>query len=224
MVATAAKSAVAARIWASVAPNPASHRTRQEAGSSLPSTVADCWWHANTAPPQDGQNSGRRKGYRGDPFELLRDPGQGRLTLSPRLRPMTAICAQRPLIIVRHMLPSREISQSEREPFPSRYSIALIVLRTIRVRPEILFLKSNDSAVNPPCFSAFLLPFGAPPPAPCIRQTLAPRTAGARHCSPLRFDFAWHLDAWCIGQCTNASTRRRRRRSIRGRSRRWRIG
>ena len=28
-----------------------------------------------------------------------------------------------------------------------------------------------------------------------IRQTLDPCTAGARHCSPLRFDLAWHLDA-----------------------------
>jgi hypothetical protein len=27
-----------------------------------------------------------------------------------------------------------------------------------------------------------------------------PRTAGARHRSPLRFDLARHLDAWCIGQ------------------------
>ncbi len=51
-----------------------------------------------------------------------------------------AICAQRPLIIVRQMLAFREISLSEREPFPSRYSIAVIVLRTIRVRP----VKSSD--------------------------------------------------------------------------------
>jgi hypothetical protein len=25
--------------------------------------------------------------------------------------------------------------------------------------------------------------------------------AGARHCSPLRFDLAWHRNAWCIGKC-----------------------
>jgi hypothetical protein len=37
----------------------------------------------------------------------------------------------------------------------------------------------------------------AAPPAPCIRQTLDPRTAGDRHGFPLRFDLAWHLDAWC---------------------------
>jgi hypothetical protein len=39
-----------------------------------------------------------------------------------------------------------------------------------------------------PCFRAFPLPLGAPPPAPGIRQTSRPRMAGARHCSPLRFD------------------------------------
>ena len=59
---------------------------------------------------------------------------------------------------------------------------------------------SIASAVKPPCFKAFLLPLGAPPPAPCIRQTLDPRTAGAWHRSPLRFDLAWHLNAWCIGK------------------------
>ena len=35
-----------------------------------------------------------------------------------------------------------------------------------------------------------VLPFGAPPPAPCIRQTLCPLTAGDRHGFPLRFDVA----------------------------------
>jgi hypothetical protein len=28
-----------------------------------------------------------------------------------------------------------------------------------------------------------------------------PLTAGAWHRNPLRFDLAWHLNAWCIGQC-----------------------
>jgi hypothetical protein len=54
---------------------------------------------------------------------------------------------------------------------------------------------------------AFLLPLGAPPAAPCIRQTLCPRTAGARHWNPLRFDLAWHLDARCIGQCMGLNLR-----------------
>ena len=31
---------------------------------------------------------------------------------------------------------------------------------------------------------------GRPPPAPCIQQTRQPRTAGARHGSPVRFDLA----------------------------------
>jgi hypothetical protein len=37
---------------------------------------------------------------------------------------------------------------------------------------------------------AFALPFGAPPPAPCIRQTLHPRTAGDRHGFPVLLDLA----------------------------------
>jgi len=80
------------------------------------------------------------------------------------------------------------------------YSIAAIVSRAIRARAAISLLKSSASAVVVPCFKAFLLPLGAPPAAPCIRQTLDPRTAGDRHCSPLLFDLAWHLDARCIGQ------------------------
>jgi hypothetical protein len=38
-------------------------------------------------------------------------------------------------------------------------------------------------------------PFGAPPRAPCIRQTFQPSTAGARHRFPVRFDFAVHRGA-----------------------------
>ena len=47
------------------------------------------------------------------------------------------------------------------------YSKALIASRAIRVRAVISFLRATVSAVKPPCFSAFLLPLGAPPPAPC---------------------------------------------------------
>jgi hypothetical protein len=83
---------------------------------------------------------------------------------------------------------------------PLRYSIAAIVSRAIRARALICLFMARPSAVNSPCFKAFPLPWGAPPPAPCIRQTLWPRTAGDRHDSPLRFDLAWHLNAWCIGQ------------------------
>jgi hypothetical protein len=81
------------------------------------------------------------------------------------------------------------------------YSIAPIVARVIRVRAAIGRFGARASAVKSPCFRAFLLPLGAPPVAPCIRHTSRPRTAGARHCSPLRFDLARHLDARCIGQC-----------------------
>jgi hypothetical protein len=44
-------------------------------------------------------------------------------------------------------------------------------------------------AARAPCFRAFLLPLGAPPAAPCIRQTQCPRT-GAWHWSPHRFALA----------------------------------
>ena len=60
-----------------------------------------------------------------------------------------------------------------------RYSIAAIVWRANRARVLICFFMASPSAVNSPCLTAFLLPRGAPPPAPCIRQTLDPRTAGA---------------------------------------------
>ena len=60
-------------------------------------------------------------------------------------------------------------------------------------------LRANDSATIAPCFTAFLLPFRAPPPTPCIRHTS--RTAGARHGNPLRFDFAWQRNARCISKC-----------------------
>jgi hypothetical protein len=63
--------------------------------------------------------------------------------------------------------------------------------------------------VNSPCLRAFRLPRGAPPPAPCIRQTLGPRTAGARQRRPLRFDLAWHLNAWCISNSAAEALRKR---------------
>jgi len=34
-----------------------------------------------------------------------------------------------------------------------------------------------------------------------------PRTAGAGHRSPLRFDLAWHLDAWCISNSMGLNLR-----------------
>src|SRR5271163_2281594 len=93
--------------------------------------------------------------------------------------------------------PLRVDSCRSRQPYP----IAAIVLRAIRARAWTSLLSAIDSATIAPCFTAFLLTFRAPPAAPCIRQTLAPRTAGARYCRPLRFDLAWHLNARCVGQC-----------------------
>src|SRR5260221_11145724 len=49
-----------------------------------------------------------------------------------------------------------------------------------------------SSRVKWPCFKALRLPLGAPVPLPpCIRQRLAPATAGARHGVPRRV-FAPH--------------------------------
>src|SRR5208283_383434 len=73
-----------------------------------------------------------------------------------------------------------------------------MVSRAIRVRAAISFLRASASAEWAPCFQALRFPRGAPPAAPCIRQTLDPRTAGAWHCNPLLFDLARHLDAWRI--------------------------
>ena len=69
-----------------------------------------------------------------------------------------------------------------------------------RARSAISRLRANVSVEYPPCLRAFLLPLGAPPPAPWTRQTREPLTAGARHCSPLAFDRAWHRDAWCMAK------------------------
>jgi hypothetical protein len=66
----------------------------------------------------------------------------------------------------------------------------------MRARPLICPFRASPSAVKFPCVRAFLFPLGAPPPAPCILQTLCPRTAGDRQGFPLRFDLAWHRNAW----------------------------
>ena len=52
-------------------------------------------------------------------------------------------------------------------------------------------INANPSFVKAPVLKfPFRLPVGAPPPAPCIRQTLFPGTAGPRHCSPERLERA----------------------------------
>ena len=55
-------------------------------------------------------------------------------------------------------------------------------------------------AVYRPCLRAFLFPLGAPPRAPCIRQTSYPVTAGDRQGFPLRFDLARQRLARCMGK------------------------
>jgi hypothetical protein len=93
---------------------------------------------------------------------------------------------------------SRETRRANVSRAALLYSIAPIVSRAIRSRALIRLFMASVSAVNSPCFMAFLLPLGGPPPAPCIRQTLQPFTAGERHFFPLLFDVARHLNAWRI--------------------------
>jgi hypothetical protein len=90
--------------------------------------------------------------------------------------------------------------------FASRYSIAVIVLRAIRVRAVISF-EGHRFAASSQCFRAFLLPLGAPPAGSAHPAHLAPLTAGARRCRPLRFDLvppfpqlsnAWFFDRGVI--------------------------
>src|SRR5207249_929301 len=52
-----------------------------------------------------------------------------------------------------------------------------------------------------PCFKPFRFAIGAPPPAPCILQTLKPLTAGERHGCPVRFERALQRGARYIGKC-----------------------
>src|SRR5947207_11850998 len=53
---------------------------------------------------------------------------------------------------------------------------------------------STTSLVRRPCRKLLLsFPSGAPPPAPCIRHTRQPLTAGDWQGRPVRFDLARHL-------------------------------
>jgi hypothetical protein len=56
-------------------------------------------------------------------------------------------------------------------PLPHFYSIAPTLSRARRARALIRFFGASPSAAKSPCLRAFRLPLGAPPPAPCIRQT-----------------------------------------------------
>jgi hypothetical protein len=60
----------------------------------------------------------------------------------------------------------------DRHKLRCRYSIAPLVSRAIRVRALICLFRARPSAVKFPCLRAFRLPLEAPPPAPCILQTL----------------------------------------------------
>jgi hypothetical protein len=69
-----------------------------------------------------------------------------------------------------------------------RYRILAISARD-SLRSDCIDLRSvMASRVKWPCFSAFVLPGGAPDPGapPCILQRFLPRTAGAKQGSPER--------------------------------------
>jgi hypothetical protein len=86
-------------------------------------------------------------------------------------------------------------SEALAEPAVSPYCF-----RTTRAIALMKRDASMTSLVRPPCRKLlFLFPSGAPPLAPCIRQTLQPRTAGARQRFPVRFDLALHRGAaWAL--------------------------
>jgi hypothetical protein len=127
-----------------------------------------------------------------------RDPDRIRLPLWRRSRPQrqtrdffnSLLGVRR-----RHQSLQSLAGRGARPHLATRYSIAAIVSRAKRARAVARRFRASVSAELAPCFRAFLLPFRAPPPAPCIRQTLCPRTEGARHWNPLLFDLAWHLGA-----------------------------
>ena len=81
------------------------------------------------------------------------------------------------------------------------YSIAAIVSRAIRGEGVDLSFEGYRLGREAPMLEGVPVALWSAAAAPCIRQTLCPRTAGDRHGFPLRFDLAWHLNAWCIGQC-----------------------
>jgi hypothetical protein len=95
-----------------------------------------------------------------------------------------------------HMLPKSRGILDGLSPWlphavPTSPSSVLIVSRAIRARALICLFISSPSAVKPPYLRAFLLPLGAPLPAPCIRQTYAPhRWSLARGPAPFRLGAA----------------------------------
>src|SRR6185437_1911488 len=82
---------------------------------------------------------------------------------------------------------------------PYQSSSAINASRAVRRIARSSRLWAAASAVYRPCFVAFWLPLGAPLPAPCIRQTRWPLTAGAWHRLPDRREVARQRFARCMG-------------------------
>lgn len=78
------------------------------------------------------------------------------------------------------------------------YAVPSIPCRAMRDSSAPIRRIAVTSWLRSPCFHMPLRgPEGAPPPAPCIRQTVQPLTAGAWHGLPDRFDVARHRCASC---------------------------
>jgi hypothetical protein len=80
------------------------------------------------------------------------------------------------------------VPRGARPRLATPYSIAAIVSRAKRARTVICRFRASVLAELAPCLRAFLLPLGAPPAAPCIRQANGGRAA--LEPAPLRFGVA----------------------------------
>ncbi len=96
------------------------------------------------------------------------------------------------------------IADEDSESFDRGQSISSKRASAWRISWRSAFRCSMASRAKCPCFSAFLLPFGAPDPGapPCIRQRLLPLTAGDMHGMPARV-FAPQRELWCIDQVSS---------------------
>jgi hypothetical protein len=176
-------------------------------------------------PPAHGRARGiasppRRSGSdpgKGEPRQALRARGRAayptanvamaKATRSPpraRLR-SSGTTPQRRSRATRH----RRYSQSGRRVrSPHIAPRSWISMRDCRTRARKRRRSSTASRVYRPCFSAFLLPRGAPDPGapPCIRQRFFPLTAGDLHAAAPIVECWRKLIQRCVNQLTDRST------------------
>ena len=90
------------------------------------------------------------------------------------------------------------LRRKPRKNYTPPYGTLAIITFASRAIATVMRCTSITALLRPPCFHAPLAgPVGAPPPAPCIRQTFQPTTAGALHRLPVALALAWHLGAPC---------------------------